>query len=75
MAATVTSYPLAFAHGLLYCIAMREEPDNFLTIRNPLQWLEFTWLCLTNTTFRATRNKRKAYFDYRMVKRYQRWRF
>ncbi len=54
---------------------MREEFHDFLTIRHPLQWLEFVWLCLTNPTFRAARDKRKAYGEHRLVKRYQRWRF
>jgi len=33
-------------------------------------WLEFLWLRLFNPTFRACRDKRKAYFEYRLAKSY-----
>jgi len=33
-------------------------------------WIEFYWLLLIDPTFQASRNKRKAYFDYRLAKRY-----
>jgi hypothetical protein len=34
------------------------------------QWVEFCWLLVINPTFRAARNKRKAYFEYRLGKIY-----
>ncbi len=52
-----------------------DRPSESLGIRQPFQWLEFAWLCLADPTFCATRNKRKAYFEYRLVKRYRHWRF
>lgn len=55
-----------------------DPPDDhpeFLTYRTPFQWVEFLWLCVVDARFRATRHKRKAYFEHRMLKRYERWRY
>jgi hypothetical protein len=41
--------------------------------RGPFQWIEFCWLCAVDPRFRATRNKRKAYFEHRMVKGFGIW--
>ena len=38
--------------------------------RGPFQWIEFCWLLLVDPTFQATRDKRKAYFEYRLGKLY-----
>lgn len=37
---------------------------------NLSDWIEFCWLLLIDPTFQASPNKRKAYFDYRLAKRY-----
>ena len=37
---------------------------------NLSDWVEFCWLLLIDPTFQACRNKRKAYFDYRLAKQY-----
>ena len=34
------------------------------------EWIEFYWLLLSNPAFQAARNKRKAYFEYRLAKAY-----
>jgi hypothetical protein len=34
------------------------------------EWLEFHWLWLTNSVFRAAPDKRKAYFEHRLGKIY-----
>ena len=34
------------------------------------QWLEFYWLIATNPVFRASPDKRKAYYEYRLGKYY-----
>jgi len=34
------------------------------------EWIEFYWLHLVNPTFRAARDKRKAYFEHRLAKLY-----
>jgi hypothetical protein len=34
------------------------------------EWIEFYWLQLTNPTFRAAADKRKAYFEHRLGKSY-----
>ena len=33
-------------------------------------WVEFCWLLLVNPTFQSSRDKRKAYFEYRLGKLY-----
>ena len=35
-----------------------------------VRWIEYGWLLLTNPTFKAARNKRKAYYEYRLGKIY-----
>lgn len=50
-----------------------ESPYDFLNARHPWQWVQFGWLCLTDARFRGRRNKRKAYFEYLMVKSYRVW--
>ena len=37
---------------------------------NLSHWIEFCWLFLVNPTFQAARDKRKAYFEYRLGKQY-----
>lgn len=37
---------------------------------NLSDWVEFCWLLLIDPTFQASRDKRKAYFDYRLAKQY-----
>ena len=34
------------------------------------EWVEFCWLLVSNPTFQATHNKRKAYFEYQLGKIY-----
>lgn len=34
------------------------------------EWVEYCWLLVSNPTFQAARNKRKAYFEYRLGKIY-----
>jgi len=34
------------------------------------EWIEFYWLLLSNPAFQSARNKRKAYFEYRLAKVY-----
>ena len=34
------------------------------------EWVEFCWLFATNPVFRAARDRRKAYFEYRLAKIY-----
>jgi hypothetical protein len=36
------------------------------------QWLEFCWLLLSNPSFQSAPNKRKAYFEHRLGKLYNR---
>ncbi len=50
-----------------------EDVPQILTSKQPLQWVEFGWLCLTDRRFRSTRHKRKAYFEHQMVKGYRVW--
>ena len=38
--------------------------------RKLAEWIEFGWLLLTNPCFQAARDKRKAYFEYRLGKIY-----
>lgn len=33
-------------------------------------WAGFLWLLLTNAAFRASQNKRKAYFEHRLATQY-----
>jgi hypothetical protein len=33
-------------------------------------WFEYCWLVMTNPTFKAARDKRKAYYEYRLGKVY-----
>ena len=33
-------------------------------------WFEYCWLVLTNQTFKAAPDKRKAYYEYRLGKVY-----
>ena len=35
-----------------------------------LRWIEYGWLLVSNPTFRAAGDKRRAYFDYRLSKIY-----
>ena len=35
-----------------------------------VDWVEFCWLLLTNPTFRASHDKRKAYFEHRLAVQY-----
>jgi hypothetical protein len=35
-----------------------------------VRWVEFHWLLLSNRSFQAARDKRKAYYEYRLGKRY-----
>ena len=37
---------------------------------NLTDWVEFCWLLLASPTFQAARDKRKAYFEYRLAKVY-----
>jgi hypothetical protein len=37
------------------------------------QWTEFYWLVATDRRFRATRDKRKAYFERCMVRGFKIW--
>ena len=32
------------------------------------QWLEYFWLILSNPTFRESKNRRRAYYEYRLAK-------
>lgn len=34
------------------------------------EWVEYCWLLLSNPSFQAARDKRKAYFEYRLAKLY-----
>ena len=34
------------------------------------EWVEFCWLLVSNPTFQATHDKRKAYFEYQLGKIY-----
>ncbi len=34
------------------------------------EWVEFCWLLVSNPTFQATHNKRKAFFEYQLGKIY-----
>ncbi len=35
-----------------------------------VRWIEYGWLFLTDSSFKAARDKRKAYHDYRLGKIY-----
>lgn len=35
-----------------------------------VRWIEYGWLLLTDASFKAARDKRQAYFDYRLGKIY-----
>jgi len=37
---------------------------------NLTHWIEFCWLVLVNPTFQKCRDKRKAYYEYRLGKQY-----
>lgn len=32
------------------------------------QWLEYYWLIMSNPTFRNARDRRRAYYEYRLAK-------
>jgi|GEM_PF-958765 len=34
------------------------------------EWVEFCWLLIVHPTFRASRNKRKTYYEYRLARTY-----
>ena len=34
------------------------------------EWVEYCWLLLSNPSFQAAHDKRKAYFEYRLAKLY-----
>ena len=38
-----------------------------------LQWLEFSWLSIADPRFRATRFKRKLYFEHCMTRGFRLW--
>jgi hypothetical protein len=38
-----------------------------------LQWVEFCWLSVANPRFRATRQKRKLYFERCMTRSFKLW--
>ena len=52
-----------------------DDAPEILTAKHPLQWVEYGWLCLTDHRFRATRYKRKAYFEHLMVKSFTAYRY
>lgn len=64
------------ARDLLFLIPVKVIER--LTMNKPMKmppvnisdWVEFCWLLLIDPTFQASRNKRKAYFDYRLAKQY-----
>jgi len=37
-----------------------------------VRWVESCWLLVSNPTFQHARNKRQAYYDYRLSKIYMR---
>jgi hypothetical protein len=34
------------------------------------EWVEFCWLLIVHPTFRASRNKRRTYYEYRLARIY-----
>jgi len=36
-----------------------------------VEWLEFCWLLIVHPAFRASRDKRRAYFEYRLARIYR----
>jgi hypothetical protein len=52
---------------------MNQGPNGNMKAPNKIsEWIEFFWLQLTNPTFRAAADKRKAYYEYRLSKLYAR---
>jgi hypothetical protein len=43
---------------------------NKIPPRRLAEWIEFCWLLVSNPCFQAARDKRKAYFEYRLAKIY-----
>jgi hypothetical protein len=66
----------ALARDLLNKVVVAEE-QGFIEMNNTkhpptglVDWVEFCWLLLTNPTFRASHDKRKAYFEHRLAVQY-----
>ena len=36
-----------------------------------LQWVEFLWVSMMHPAFKASRDKHKTYYEYRLAKSYQ----
>ena len=50
----------------------RRDPDKKPNPPETLfQWIEFLWLCVFSRQFRATRRKRKLYYDRCMIKSFR----
>jgi hypothetical protein len=57
----------------LLSLAGTRENDMTKTKHPPVNlsdWARFLWLWLTNPTFQASRDKRKAYFEHRLATQY-----
>jgi hypothetical protein len=61
------------AQTLLISVSYRGNAmkrTNKIPPRKLAEWIEFYWLLLSNPTFQAARDKRKAYFEHRLAKVY-----
>ena len=64
--------PAASESGRAEALAGDPAPEPFPP-HGLLQWVEFFWLSITDPRFRATRYKRKLYFERCMTRGFKLW--